>query len=120
MDEMQPLFLEGRKAQDENTNPNRKSQFAETIFKGSRIEALRLAQNTYENLTNCHIDKQNDKVGIFGTVLSISKTDSLIRQVVISYSHKCIRESCQREISAKNYLGNWIDYIDNIETDKNN
>ena len=79
---------------------------------------MKIAQNTYENLTNCHSDKQIDKIGTFRSVLSISKIDNLIWWVVIYYSHKCICESCQREVLAAKYLCDWITYINGVNNEQ--
>ena len=42
-----------------------------------------IATNTYKHYKQCHYDIQNDEIGSYGTVLSISKIDKYSCKVII-------------------------------------
>ena len=77
------------------------------------MEALRIALNTHEKYTKCHVDQQNDEKN-FGTILSISKCNMFSGNVVIFYSRKCIRESVERDFKASSYIRDLILFLDGI------
>ena len=112
---MNPLFLDGKQAWMEVKEKSQIMNYVEKLFNGNRVEALHIAMNTYENYTQCHCDQQNDEIGTYGTVLSISKTDKLSWKVIIFYSRKCICESVTRSGNTAVYLKDWINFLNGIE-----